>query len=131
MAERTVFKIRILTFQSLIKQDLSWHTSSGRTPNLLLSSFTADSRALAGLSGVVVGTNLTVLMNLIASILMTHSVAWKIAIVLLATLPILLGSGFTRLHALSKLHIRHQEFVCQSCRDFPRGCGIDIVLDDC
>lgn len=103
VAEKIVFKVRILTFRSLIRQDLSWHTSNGRTPALLLSNFTADTSALAGLSGVVVGTILTIFVNLVASILMTHIIAWKIAIVLLATLPILLGSGFMRLYALSRL----------------------------
>ncbi|KAL9588111.1 MAG: hypothetical protein Q9203_003076 [Teloschistes exilis] len=108
-AENIICKIRILTFRSLIQQDLRWHTSAGRTPALLLSYFTTDTGVLAGLSGVVVGTILTILVNLIASILMTHVIAWKIAVVLLATLPILLGSGFMRLYALSNLQARHQK----------------------
>ncbi|KAL8659740.1 MAG: hypothetical protein Q9202_006975 [Teloschistes flavicans] len=108
-AENIVYKIRILTFRSLIQQNLRWHTSADRTPALLLSYFTTDTEVLAGLSGVVVGTILTILMNLVTSILMTHIIAWKIAIVLLATLPILLGSGFMRLYALTKLQARHQK----------------------
>ena len=109
VAERMVYNIRILTFRSLMQQDLSWHTSNDRTPAALLSYFTTDTSALAGLSGVVVGTILTIFVNLVASILMTHIIAWKIAIVLLATLPVLLGSGFMRLHALSRLQARHQK----------------------
>ena len=122
VAEKVVLKIRILTFRSLIQQDLSWHTSNGRTPALLLSNFTADTSALAGLSGVVVGTILTIFVNLVASILMTHIIAWKIAIVLLATLPILLGSGFMRLYALSKLQKRHQTLYAK-----PAGISLEAV----
>ncbi|KAL9583209.1 MAG: hypothetical protein Q9212_002839 [Teloschistes hypoglaucus] len=108
-AENIICKIRVLTFRSLIQQDFRWHTSANRTPVLLLSYFTTDTGVLAGLSGVVVGTILTILVNLVASILMTHIIAWKIAVVLLATLPILLGSGFMRLYALSNLQARHQK----------------------
>ncbi|KAG8527810.1 uncharacterized protein KY384_007964 [Bacidia gigantensis] len=114
VAEKMVFKVRILTFRSLFHQDITWHNSEGRTPSSLLSHFTSDTNALAGLSGTIVGTILTILVNLIASILLTHIVAWKIAIVLLATLPILLGSGVMRLRALAKFQDRHQAVYATS-----------------
>ena len=114
VAEKIVFKIRVRTFRSLFQRDISWHTSNGRTPALLLSYFTSDTSALAGLSGVVVGTILTIVVNLVASIVMTHIIAWKIAIVLLATLPIILGSGFMRLYALGKFQEKHQTLYAQS-----------------
>ncbi|KAL8738245.1 MAG: hypothetical protein Q9181_000925 [Wetmoreana brouardii] len=121
-AENIVFKIRILTFRSLIKQDVRWYTSAGRTPALLLSYFITDTGILAGLSGVVVGTILTILVNLVASILLTHIIAWKIALVLLATIPILLGSGFMRLYALSSLQERHQKLYA-----LPAGISLEAV----
>lgn len=114
VAENIIFNIRIKTFRSLFEQSVMWHTSHGRTPALLLSYFTSDTSALAGLSGVVVGTILTIVVNLVASIVMTHIIAWKIAIVLLATLPILLGSGFMRLYALAKFQEKHQQFYAVS-----------------
>ncbi|KAL6712889.1 hypothetical protein ACLMJK_009601 [Lecanora helva] len=114
VAEKVVSEIRILTFRALFQQDLLWHTSDDRTPAQLLSYFTTDTHALAGLSGVVIGTILTILVNLVASIIMTHIIAWKIAVVLLATLPILLGSGFMRLYVLGKLQATHQKLYATS-----------------
>ncbi len=122
VAEKVVFKIRILTFRSLMHRNLQWHTSGGRSPALLLSYFTADTNALAGLSGVITGTILTILVNLIASIIMTHIIAWKIAVVLLATLPILLGSGFMRLYAVSSLQVQHQKLYA-----IPAGISLEAV----
>ncbi|KAL8928734.1 MAG: hypothetical protein Q9208_001512 [Pyrenodesmia sp. 3 TL-2023] len=122
VAEKVVFKIRILAFRSLMHQDLRWHTSGGRTPALLLSYFTTDTNALAGLSGVVMGTILTILVNLVASILVTHIIAWKIAVVLLATLPIILGSGFMRLYAVSSLQVQHQKLYA-----IPAGISLEAV----
>ncbi|KAL8878011.1 MAG: hypothetical protein Q9198_004092 [Flavoplaca austrocitrina] len=108
VAEKMVFKVRILAFRSLFHQDLEWHNSNGRTPALLLSYLSTDAAALAGLSGTTVGTIMSIMVNLIAGILMTHIIAWKIAVVLLATLPILLGSGVMRLRVLTQLQDRHQ-----------------------
>ncbi|KAL8996349.1 MAG: hypothetical protein Q9169_004115 [Polycauliona sp. 2 TL-2023] len=108
VAEKMVFKVRILAFRALFHQDLEWHCSNGRTPALLLSYLSTDSAALAGLGGTTVGTIMSILVNLVAGILMTHIIAWKIAIVLLATLPILLGSGVMRLRVLTQLQDRHQ-----------------------
>lgn len=122
VAEKVVFKIRILTFRSLMHRNLQWHTSGGRTPALLLSHFTTDTSALAGLSGVITGTILTILVNLVASIIMTHIIAWKIAVVLLATLPILLGSGFMRLYAVSSLQVQHQKLYA-----IPAGISLEAV----
>ena len=107
-AEKTVCKIRILTFRSLMQKDPAWHTSEGRSPASLLSHFTTDTSAVAGLSGVVVGTILITLVNLVTSIIMAHIIAWKIAIVLLATLPVLLGSGFMRLYAMAQFSAKHK-----------------------
>ena len=114
VAEKMVYKIRILTFRSLLSHDLTWHSADNRSPASLQAYFTTDTAALAGLSGVIFGTIITILVNLIASIVMTHIIAWKIAIVLLATLPLLLGSGFMRLFALAKFAARHQKLYAAS-----------------
>ncbi|KAL8821476.1 MAG: hypothetical protein Q9223_000484 [Gallowayella weberi] len=108
VAELMVLKVRILAFRSLLHQDLEWHSSNGRTPALLLSYLSTDAASLAGLSGTTVGTIVSIMVNLMAGILMTHIIAWKIAVVLLATLPILLGSGVMRLRVLTQLQDRHQ-----------------------
>ncbi|KAI4256858.1 MAG: hypothetical protein L6R42_005989 [Xanthoria sp. 1 TBL-2021] len=108
VAEKMVLKVRILAFRALFHQDLEWHCSNGRSPAILLSYLSTDAAALAGLSGTTVGTIVSIMVNLMAGILMTHIIAWKIAIVLLATLPILLGSGIMRLRVLSQLQDRHQ-----------------------
>ncbi|KAL8928056.1 MAG: hypothetical protein Q9172_001111 [Xanthocarpia lactea] len=108
VAEKMVFKVRILAFRSLFHQDLEWHSSNGRNPALLLSYLSTDAAALAGLSGTTVGTIVSIMVNLMAGILMTHIIAWKIAVVLLATLPVLIGSGIMRLRVLVQLQDRHQ-----------------------
>lgn len=114
VSEKLIYNVRLLVFRSLLDQEVLWHNSNGRTPAMLLQYFTRDASALAGLSGTTVGTLVTILVNLVASIILTHVIAWKIAIVLLATLPVLLGSGIMRLKALAKFHNRHQAVYATS-----------------
>ncbi|KAJ5152017.1 leptomycin B resistance protein pmd1 [Penicillium capsulatum] len=114
VSEKLVYTTRVLSFRSLFEQDLHWHQSKGRTPALLLSYITRDGNALAGLSGSVVGTFLSITVNLIAAIILTHIIAWRIALVCLALVPLLLGAGLMELHILGKFEERHENAYTKS-----------------
>ncbi|KAF7136899.1 hypothetical protein CNMCM5793_006514 [Aspergillus hiratsukae] len=114
VSEKIVYSVRILSFRSLFEQDLQWHQSKGRTPALLLSYITRDGNALAGLSGSVIGTLFSITVNLIAAIILTHIIAWRIALVCLALVPLLLGAGLMELHVLGKFEERHENAYTKS-----------------
>lgn len=114
VAEKMVYKVRVLSFRSLFEQDLQWHQSNGRSPALLLSYITRDGNALAGLSGSVVGTLFSITVNLIAAIILTHIIAWRIALVCLALVPLLLGAGLMELMVLGKFEDRHENAYTKS-----------------
>ncbi|KAM0125425.1 hypothetical protein ACHAP3_009777 [Botrytis cinerea] len=114
ISEKIVFNVRVLSFRSLFEQDLQWHQSEGRTPAVLLSYITRDGNALAGLSGSVIGTLFSITVNLIAAIVLTHIIAWKIALVCLALVPLLLGAGLMELRVLGQFEDRHENAYTQS-----------------
>jgi ABC-type multidrug transport system fused ATPase/permease subunit len=114
VSERIVYSVRVLSFRSLFEQDLQWHQSEGRTPALLLSYITRDGNALAGLSGSVIGTLFSISVNLVAAIVMTHIIAWRIALVCLSLVPLLLGAGVIQLHILAKFEDRHENAYTKS-----------------
>lgn len=114
VSEKIVYTVRVLSFRSLFEQDLQWHQSKGRTPALFLSYITKDGSALAGLSGSVIGTLFSITVNLIAAIIMTHIIAWKIALVCLALVPLLLGAGLMELRVLGKFEERHENAYTKS-----------------
>ena len=68
-----------------------------------ISYISSDTNTLAGLSGAVIGTVIAILVNLFAGILLIHIIAWKIAFILLATLPILLYSEIMLLRVLLQI----------------------------
>ncbi len=107
VSERLIYKVRVLSFRSLLQQPLQWHESEGRNPNQLLEYITKDGNSLAGFSGSIVGTLFSVIVNFIAAIILSHIVAWRIAIVCLVIVPLLLGAGYMQLHAIGKFAVKH------------------------
>lgn len=107
ISEKVLYKVRVLSLRSLLEQDLQWHQSEGRTPAQLLLFITKDSDALAGLTGSTIGSFVSVFVNLIVAIVLTHVIAWKIALVCLSVVPLMLGAGFMRLIALVRFEERH------------------------
>ncbi|KAG5964193.1 hypothetical protein E4U56_002376 [Claviceps arundinis] len=122
VSEKSIFNIRVRLFRSLFQQDVQWHQSEDRTPTSLLGYITNDGDQIAGLSGSTIGTILSICINLIAAVIMTLIVAWKIAIVCLAIVPILLGIGLIQLRTLSKFYEKHEEAFSKSV-----GIGVDAV----
>lgn len=114
VSEKIVYSVRVLSFRSLFEQDLHWHQSGGRTPALLLSYITRDGNALAGLSGSVIGTLFSISVNLVVAIVMTHIIAWRIALVCLSLVPLLLGAGVVQLKILSKFEEKHETAYTKS-----------------
>ncbi|KAJ5366477.1 hypothetical protein N7541_000418 [Penicillium brevicompactum] len=114
MAENVIYKVRVLSLRSILEQDLEWHESNDRNPSLLLSLITKDSNALAGLTGSVVCTILSILINLFAAIIMTHIIAWRIALVCLSVVPLLLAAGWMRVSSLAQFEERHLEAFARS-----------------
>lgn len=107
LSERLIYNVRILSFRSLFQQPLQWHESSGRSPNKLLAYITNDGNALAGFSGSIIGTLFAVIVNFVAAIILSHVVAWRIAVVCLVTVPLLLGAGFMQLRSIARFAEKH------------------------
>lgn len=114
VSERMLYRVRVLSLRSLLHQDIAWHESEGRNPTNLLSYISSDANSLGALTGVILGTVFTILVNMITGITLGHAIAWKISIVLLACVPIILVSGFMRLRILAKFAGRHQKAFAES-----------------
>ncbi|KAL4928512.1 ABC transporter ATP-binding protein [Aspergillus undulatus] len=112
IAEQLIYKVRVLSLRSILEQKLEWHEA--RTPAGLLSLIVKDSNALNGLTGSVICTILSILVNLVAAIVMTHIIAWRIALVCLSVVPLLLGAGYMRIFTLSRFEERHNEAFARS-----------------
>ncbi|KAK3315675.1 P-loop containing nucleoside triphosphate hydrolase protein [Apodospora peruviana] len=109
LSEKLLYAVRVLSFRSLLEQNVHWHQSDGRSPSNLLTVITKDSAAIGGFSGSTIGTVFSICVNFIAAIILSHIINWKIAIVCLVVIPILLGTGFMQLRMLARYEERHSE----------------------
>ncbi|KAJ5329215.1 hypothetical protein N7452_009605 [Penicillium brevicompactum] len=114
VSEKSIYNVRVLLFRSLFEQDLSWHQSNGRNPTGLLGYITNDGNLIAGLSGSVIGTIFSICINLVVAVVLSLCIAWKIALVCIAVVPLLLGTGVVQLHVLGQFEERHENAFNQS-----------------
>lgn len=114
VSERLLYKTRVLSLRSLLNKSLHWHESEGRTPGTLVSYLSADAIAMSGMTGSILGVTFAVAVNLLTGIILAHVVAWKIAVVLLACVPVLLMSGFLRIRVQAKFAARHAKAFADS-----------------
>ncbi|KAH8151197.1 uncharacterized protein LAJ45_04899 [Morchella importuna] len=108
VSERLIRRIRDRSLRTILRQDISWFQVPSHSPGALMSMLNMDTGHLSGLSGVILGTIFSVATSMIGGIVLAHVVAWKIAIVLLAAVPVMIVSGFLRLRVLAKFEQRHE-----------------------
>ncbi|KAF4543798.1 ABC transporter protein [Lasiodiplodia theobromae] len=101
-------RIQDTSLRNILRQDVSWFSKPGRSSHALMSSLSMDAGHISGLSGVIIGTIFSVTTSICGGIILAHVVAWKIAVVLLAAVPIMLVAGFFRLRVLSMAEERHE-----------------------
>lgn len=108
VSERLIRRIRDKSLRTILRQDMAWFESPSRSPGALVSMLNMDTGHLSGLSGVILGTIFSVTTSMLGGIILAHIVAWKIAIVLLAAVPVMMVSGFLRLRVLARFEERHE-----------------------
>ncbi|KAI1095079.1 leptomycin B resistance protein pmd1 [Rostrohypoxylon terebratum] len=114
LSENLVYRIRVLSFRTLMEQSVEWHSSGSR-----LGVITKDGASLAAFSGSIIATTFSIIVNFFVAIIVSHAFAWKIAIVGLAMVPLLLAAGILQIQATS----RHQE---RSHKAFVKAIGITV-----
>lgn len=113
-ADKILYRIRVLSLRSLLGQTVQWHGMEDRTPSRLITHITGDAAALGSITGTTIGLLLATAVNLVAGLVVSFAIAWKIAIVLLPTIPVLLVAGMMKLRTQANFAARHQKAFAQA-----------------
>ncbi|KAF5873575.1 putative leptomycin b resistance protein pmd1 protein [Botrytis fragariae] len=105
-SERLIHRVRDRAFRTMLRQDIQYFDREEHTAGALTSFLSTETTHVAGLSGVTLGTLLTVTTTLIAACALSLAIAWKLALVCIATIPVLLGCGFFRFWLLARFQQR-------------------------
>ena len=100
-SERLVHRVRDRAFRTMLRQDVEFFDRDENTAGALTSFLSTETTHVAGLSGVTLGTILMVVTTLISALVLALAIGWKLALVCIATVPILLGCGFFRFWMLA------------------------------
>lgn len=105
-AAKLIRRVRDRTFRTILRQDIAFFDRKENTSGALTSFLSTETTHVSGLSGVTLGSIMLTLSTLISAIAVSVSIGWKLALVCIATLPVLLSCGFFRLWMLSHFQRR-------------------------
>lgn len=105
-SERLIHRVRDRAFRTMLRQDIEFFDKDENTAGALTSFLSTETTHVSGLSGVTLGTLLTVTTTLVAAIAVATAIGWKLALVCVSTIPILLGCGFFRFWLLAQFQQR-------------------------
>ncbi|PLB35273.1 putative ABC multidrug transporter [Aspergillus candidus] len=113
-SERMVYRARSRAFRVMLQQDIPFFDRPENSTGALTATLSAETKQLAGISGVTLGTILIVSVNLVASLVVALIMGWKLALVCISAVPVLLMCGFVRVSMLDKLQRRAKKAYQQS-----------------
>ena len=105
-SERLVHRSRDQSFRAMLRQDIAFFDRDTNTAGALTSFLSTETTHLAGMSGVTLGTILQVLTTLILAFIISLAIGWKLALVCIATVPVVLACGFFRFWMLARFQAR-------------------------
>ncbi|KAL7929998.1 P-loop containing nucleoside triphosphate hydrolase protein [Trichoderma chlorosporum] len=105
-SERLVHRVRDRAFRAMLRQDVAFFDKDENTAGALTSFLSTETTHVAGLSGATLGTLLMMFTTLIAAIVLSVSIGWKLSLVCTSCIPILLGCGFFRFWLLAHFQRR-------------------------
>jgi ABC-type multidrug transport system fused ATPase/permease subunit len=122
VSEHLILRTRDISLCTILRQDMEWFLQPGRSTASLTSIISMDAGHLSGLSGVIIGTMVSALVSVVGGAILAHIVAWKIAIVLFATSPIVILAGFFRLRVLAKVEEKNHKAYTEAASLATEAC---------
>ncbi|KAF2756024.1 ATP-binding cassette transporter ABC4 [Pseudovirgaria hyperparasitica] len=120
-SEKLIHRVRDKAFRTMLRQDIGYFDREENTAGALTSTLSTQTTSLAGLSGATLGTILNSVSTLIGAFALSLAIAWKLAIVCIATVPVLLACGFFRFwllarfeHRSKKVYEKSASFACEA-----------------
>ncbi|KAJ4304148.1 GTPase-activating protein [Collariella sp. IMI 366227] len=113
-SERLVHRVRDMSFRSMLRQDVEYFDLDENSAGALTSFLSTETTQVAGLSGSTLGTLVLVFTTLVAACTVALAMGWKLALVCIATMPILIGCGFFRFWMLAHYQRRAKQAYSSS-----------------
>lgn len=108
-SERMIHRVRDRAFRAMLRQDVEFYDRDENTAGALTSFLSTEATHMAGLSGATLATILMSVSTLITCCIVSLAIGWKLALVCIATVPVLLACGFLRVWMLAQFQRRSKK----------------------
>jgi len=105
-SEKLIHRVRDKAFRTMLRQDVAFFDDEKNTASRLTTRLGTEATFLSGLSGSTLGTLLMAITTLCASLSIALVIGWKLALVCLASVPLLMIAGFLRFWLIAKFQQR-------------------------
>ncbi|KAI1312126.1 ABC transporter [Xylaria venustula] len=105
-SELLIHRVRDRAFRTMLRQDVAFFDKEENTPGALTSFLSTETTHLAGLSGVTLGTLLTIATTLVSSNIVALVFGWKLALVCFSAVPVIIAAGYFRYYMLAHFQRR-------------------------
>ncbi|CAG8467342.1 5545_t:CDS:10 [Racocetra persica] len=99
--EHLTKRLRRLTFEALLKQEITYFDDEKNGTGVLTSKLAIDATRVKGLSGGLMGTVLHNCFNILVGFGLAFGFGWKLTLIILAASPTVVISGFLEMSAMT------------------------------
>ncbi|KAF8790548.1 ATP-dependent translocase ABCB1 like protein [Argiope bruennichi] len=109
--ENLTMRLRYQSFTNIIRQDIAWFDDDRHSSGKLASRLATDIPLVKTAAGVRIGTVISAVVTLVASITIAFIFGWKLALALIVVVPILLVAGALQMKTLKGNQKRDAELM--------------------
>lgn len=109
-SEYLIQRLRDKTFSAMLRQDVSYYDEDDHNPGALTAYVAMETTHASGITGSALGTIIQSAANLVASLVLSLAIGWKLALVVFPAVPLAVACGFFRWWVLAR-HQRRIETV--------------------
>ncbi|CAG9987982.1 unnamed protein product [Clonostachys byssicola] len=109
-SEHLIQRLRDKTFSAMLRQDVSYYDEDDHNPGALTAYVAMETTHASGITGSALGTIIQSAANLVASLVLSLAIGWKLALVVFPAVPLAVACGFFRWWVLAR-HQRRIETV--------------------
>ncbi|KAK9449524.1 P-loop containing nucleoside triphosphate hydrolase protein [Limtongia smithiae] len=106
---KLVRRIRFMSFRQMLRQDISFFDKDENTVGSLTGTLSRDAQSVEGLGGITLGKIIDAILTVLAASVVSIALAWKLGLVMTASVPVLIGCGFFRFYILASFESRVKE----------------------
>ncbi|EPE26984.1 P-loop containing nucleoside triphosphate hydrolase [Glarea lozoyensis ATCC 20868] len=99
--EKLCRRAKYHAFKSILQQDISFFDEEQHASGNLTTLIYSSTEDLTALSGALIGSTLTFLSTVVAGVVLSLVIGWKLALVCTATIPLVALTGWIRLQILA------------------------------